>query len=927
MKFYRLANKKRILIFLSLGLVNITFTQTNDLWKLKAENAAFSPRDCGGRFNKALVYDGKIWIGGGWNWEYMDVIPEQWCSSDGINWTRVYSMTDRYEFNIVFKNKMWQTDVYVSNTENGINWNSTSVAPCIGYSIVFKNKIWIFGTSEIYNSPDGSKWDLVMDSVPWPMRNVFGITEFDNKIWIMGGVNYPKLNETYNDVWCSSDGITWDQVTQNAAWSPRRFFTPVVYRNKIWLIAGQKITYPNDVDFGNSNEAWYSSDGEIWYEFYSNINFEPRHAPFITVFKDEILLTGGYANNEIFYNNVWTLNIEGITITSKPKCIAELNSPYFYNIHADFNQVEGQIKYRFIQSPDWMSIDSISGEITGIPTDCSSTDSKVITEAYTDNGERVSQSFILQIYNPDINAEIQAENPISFCKGDSTILATTNTFSDYFWNNGLISEKIIAKKSGNYFAIVKDYSGCIDSSNSIKIQSLPEVKISSNSKNYICSGDSLRLGTINLFESYKWPNGDTTRHTYVKNSEDYYVVVSDTNGCFDTSNTIKTKVVPLPAPVLTTSEKLCEGKMNFISTDQYYKYLWTNGEVKRNITTDKPGGYSVTVTDYRGCKNESEYAWIYYSPAVHLLSEQSSTSACIGDSVILYPDGDFNIYTWNTNENTKYISVKSSGAYNITVKDERGCVGKSDTIHIDIDNPIVHIVPDPSTSFCEGDSIILSSDQIFSSYTWNTNDTSRFLNVKESGDYFLLVTDKNGCRGFSDTLSINTISLPVADFSSEINESNQSVDFQNKSINANSYLWSFGDLTFSYESSPLHYFYSDTVTYKVDLFSYNQNCLDSVTRFIKIRGNLNTLVGTNISKTVFPNPSKGKFIVVLDNQKFLNCKLTIQNTKGEIVYKKKDVRSEFTIEIDVSHVPEGIYFLVLDKEGKIIFSEKILVTK
>lgn len=71
-----------------------SYSQTEATWTLVTEHTAFLPRDCGGRYNKALVYDGKIWISGGYNWEYLDIIPDEWCTSDGVHWTQVNSMSD-----------------------------------------------------------------------------------------------------------------------------------------------------------------------------------------------------------------------------------------------------------------------------------------------------------------------------------------------------------------------------------------------------------------------------------------------------------------------------------------------------------------------------------------------------------------------------------------------------------------------------------------------------------------------------------------------------------------------------------------------------------------------------------------------------------------------------------------------------------------
>jgi hypothetical protein len=59
---------------------------------------------------------------------------------------------------------------------------------------------------------------------------------FEGKLILMGG--YDNTSAWYNDVWSSSDGVTWTQVIASAAFSPRAFHSAVVYNNRIWITGG-----------------------------------------------------------------------------------------------------------------------------------------------------------------------------------------------------------------------------------------------------------------------------------------------------------------------------------------------------------------------------------------------------------------------------------------------------------------------------------------------------------------------------------------------------------------------------------------------------------------------------------------------------------------------------------------------------------------
>ncbi len=57
-------------------------------------------------------------------------------------------------------------------------------------------------------------------SADWTGRWAHTSVVFDNKIWVMGGVNVDG-NFRKNDVWASSNGSSWTQVDASADWTER----------------------------------------------------------------------------------------------------------------------------------------------------------------------------------------------------------------------------------------------------------------------------------------------------------------------------------------------------------------------------------------------------------------------------------------------------------------------------------------------------------------------------------------------------------------------------------------------------------------------------------------------------------------------------------------------------------------------------------
>jgi hypothetical protein len=70
---------------------------------------------------------------------------------------------------------------------------------------------------------------------------------FDEKMWVIGGF----ADSNKNDVWSSTDGISWTTATDEAAFSGRDDHQSVVFDEKIWVIGG-------DDNLDRQNDIWYS---------------------------------------------------------------------------------------------------------------------------------------------------------------------------------------------------------------------------------------------------------------------------------------------------------------------------------------------------------------------------------------------------------------------------------------------------------------------------------------------------------------------------------------------------------------------------------------------------------------------------------------------------------------------------------------------
>ena len=75
----------------------------------------------------------------------------------------------------------------------------------------------------MYGVPDGKTWKQVTKEAPWKHSDLPMTLVHHDKMWIMGGWYNGRLkgHSASSEVWSSTDGAKWDQITKNAGWTPR----------------------------------------------------------------------------------------------------------------------------------------------------------------------------------------------------------------------------------------------------------------------------------------------------------------------------------------------------------------------------------------------------------------------------------------------------------------------------------------------------------------------------------------------------------------------------------------------------------------------------------------------------------------------------------------------------------------------------------
>mgnify|MGYP001015530240 CR=1 FL=1 len=138
--------------------------------------------------------------------------------------------------------------------------------------------------------------------------------------------------------------------------------------------------------------------------------------------------------------------------------------------------------------------------------------------------------------------------------------------------------------------------------------SIPEPLVTITGNTEFCEGDSVILSAPEGFSSYEWTNGEKTRQIVVRTSGIYTVVVTNNVGKAK-SRAVEVIVKPVSKMSIfqTGINPMCildtfKLKAGF----GFSEYMWSNGEVSKEITVTEEGRYYVVGTASNGCKSCSD---------------------------------------------------------------------------------------------------------------------------------------------------------------------------------------------------------------------------------------------------------------------------------------------------------------------------------
>ncbi|MEQ8324961.1 MAG: S8 family serine peptidase [Vicingaceae bacterium] len=386
----------------------------------------------------------------------------------------------------------------------------------------------------------------------------------------------------------------------------------------------------------------------------------------------------------------------------------------------------------------------------------------------------------------------------TICQGNNTILSAPGG-NAYQWlmdgqpMSGSVFDTLQVFQTGTYNVLLTDSNSCTDTaSGPIDVFTAPNPSVSlSNSGTSNCDGDTAFVWTSTGFSQYQWykdgqiiSSSNSWIHE-VDSAGSFNVLVTNSYACSDSAVAgVQFSFNSLPTVNLTSAGSLgiCLGDSVVLSASGGSSFQWMkdgnpiSGSVDSNFVAFNSGSYNALVTNSNNCSDSSFSALtvqVNNLPTVSMTAN-GPLSFCAGNNVLLstsagtawqwYKDG-----TAISSSTSSSFIANTSGNYNVLVTDSNSCSDSaSSALAVNVFNlPVVSLTASGPTTFCDGDSVGLFTS-VGTGWQWYRDGQvlvsaiSMNYNVKQSGQYNVMVTDSNNCSdSASSAVSVTVNPLPV----------------------------------------------------------------------------------------------------------------------------------------------------------------------
>ncbi|MGE0568485.1 MAG: gliding motility-associated C-terminal domain-containing protein, partial [Bacteroidia bacterium] len=409
------------------------------------------------------------------------------------------------------------------------------------------------------------------------------------------------------------------------------------------------------------------------------------------------------------------------------------------------------------------------------------------------------------------------------------------------------------------------------------------------------------------------------------------VTVTDAAGCsaIQSFTINEDPAMNLSQPIVAdiTCNGLCNGSIAIVPSGGSlpYNITWipaTTVTPASQLTNLCTGDYTATVTDSKGCNVTTTVSLIEPPTFTFAANITSATCNSSNDGAItttLTGGTPAYSYTWNgpATYTTQDISNTASGTYTLTYTDINGC--SRDTVLTVNASFTVDAIAGNDTSFCNNSIILLDGSNSVNAlnYAWieiptsNTiaaTATTNILPPSGTSTYVLLVTTSVAACFDTDTLVVNSFSIPIVDAGPTQSISlfsSTSIGGSPTSLSALTYSW-LPSNTLNDPTSP-NPTASNTVNTTYTVFITDANgctAFDTVQVFIYPE--------IKIPNGFSPNADGRNDSWIIDNiQQFSQCEVEVYNRWGELLFYSKGYNTVFDGRYKNKDLPVGTYYYII----------------
>lgn len=529
--------------------------------------------------------------------------------------------------------------------------------------------------------------------------------------------------------------------------------------------------------------------------------------------------------------------------------------------------------------------------------------------------------------------------PTAICATTSAdYLVVANTGSTYTWvvsPNGIITSgqntnRIRVRWNGAGAGTVSctetnpTFNCPVTNTLAVTVNALPTAALSVSGRTAFCEGGDVTICAPIGFDKYVWNTGETARCIVARVSGPYWCLVTNGNGCTNSSDTIRLNVTAAPGPVVAINgpTNFCEGGSVVLTAPAgFSSYMWMSDDpsyraTTPSITVTKGGLYRVRVVDATtGCAGTSAETEVLVSPTPKpTLSVTGNANFCAGDSVVVTAPSGFLSYAWVSQSGNSYgtgnrIVIKTTDTVRCIVVDVNGCTGTSDPVGVKTP-PLVKpvVISSGPTTFCTGSSVKLMAEEGFNTYLWSNGSTAREITITESGSYFVTVLDKaTQCPVTSAMITIAVNEPPVKPIVTRVGD----VLTATSSSDVEAWAWNVdGERIQNVVSSS----YTVTKPGMYTATAIRKGCEATSEKFeIVFTGVHDDVVAGAQNFTVYPNPTNGRVSITTGLALSGDVRISVTNAVGVAVMSVNEVASGagFTSSFDMTSLPAGLYNVVI----------------